>query len=642
MKGFIRLSLFLTALLAFALPAFAQSSLSGRVTDQKGVPLPGVTVMVKGTTNGTITEPDGSYAFRASKGDVIVFSCLGLATQEHVFQGKPINVQMAEDALYLDDVVVVGYGTAKKETLTAAVSAIKGEELLKAPATNVSQVLAGKLAGISSVQESGEPGMDQASLRIRGSVYGVAYVVDGFPASSINDIDPADIESISVLKDGASAAVYGLQAAGGVIIVTTRKGAKGDTHITYNGSVGASMNANFPKFMNGPQFAYYYNVAQMMDQLANGEIASSAEYVPYFTQKNIQAMRDGVDGWDNVDYVKKVFGTGITQKHNVTVQGGSDKARFFTSVGIMDQKGNIDRFNYRRYNVRTNVEGDISKNLSYKVGISGILADRSSPAFLSGGTDAGSTEVGWFSIARQVVQMHPYLPEKYDGYYTGAVQDNQSFLVSPLAAIYESGYKKNRSANVDVNAAIEWRVPFVKGLTLKASGSYSFAVSYDKNLSTPYTMMQRVRTDDGWVWQIRKDNPHLGTDINPAPAAEDINNLGEGVVFSNQLVGQVSAAYTNSFGLNNVDLLALAELRDYSGNGLSAYVESLPFTSLAELSNGIPRTSLPAGGWTTTRNILPNLQADTTVPTSSQACPTPVGASSLRYPLAGVFHRKSS
>ena len=597
MKGFLRLSLILTGLLALALPVLAQSSLSGKVTDQTGAPLPGVMVMVKGTTNGTVTEADGSYALRASRGDVIVFSCLGLATQEHVYQGRPINVKMAEDQLFLDDVVVVGYGTAKKETLTAAVSAIKGEELLKAPATNVSQVLAGKLAGISSVQESGEPGMDQASLRIRGSVYGVAYVVDGFPASSINDIDPADIESISVLKDGASAAVYGLQAAGGVIIVTTRKGNKGDTRITYNGSVGASMNANFPKFMNGPQFAYYYNVAQMMDQLANGEIASSAEYVPYFTQKNIQAMRDGVDGWDNVDYVKKVFGTGITQKHNVTVQGGTDKARFFTSVGIMDQKGNIDNFNYRRYNVRTNVEGDISKSLSYKVGISGILADRSSPAFLSGGTDAGSTEVGWFSIARQVVQMHPYLPEKYDGYYTGAVQDNQSFLVSPLAAIYESGYKKNRSASVDVNAAIEWRVPFLKGLALRASGSFNYAVSYDKNLSTPYTMMQRVRTDEGWVWQVRKDNPHLGTDINPAPAAEDINNLGEGVVFSTQIVGQVSAAYTNSFGLNNVDLLALAELRDYKGNGLSAYVESLPFTSLAELSNGIPRTSLPAGGW---------------------------------------------
>ena len=353
---------------------------------------------------------------------------------------------------FLDDVIVVGYGTAKKETLTAAVSAIKGDELLKAPATNVSQVLAGKLSGISSVQESGEPGLDQASLRIRGSVYGVAYVVDGFPVDNINDIDPADIESVSVLKDGASAAVYGLQAAGGVIIITTRKGDKGAPRITYNGSVGASMNANFPRFMNGPQFAYYYNVAQMMDMLANGEISSPEEYVPYFTQKNIQAMREGKDGWANVDYIDKVFGTGLTQKHNVTVQGGSDKARYFTSIGFLGQKGNIDKFDYRRYNIRSNIEGDLSEQLSYKVGISGVIGNRSTPAFLSGGTDAGYTEVGWFSIARQAVQMHPYLPEQYEGHYTGAVQDNQSFLVSPLAAIYESGYKKTRSAQGAVNA----------------------------------------------------------------------------------------------------------------------------------------------------------------------------------------------
>lgn len=605
MKEFLKLLFTVVAGLLLAQSAFAQGTLRGKVTDQDGAPLPGVTVLVKGTSQGTMTGADGTYSMQASKGSVIEFSCLGLATQEHTFDGRnPINVQMTEDALYLDDVVVVGYGTAKKETLTAAVSAIKGDELLKAPATNVSQVLAGKLSGISSVQESGEPGLDQASLRIRGSVYGVAYVVDGFPVSSINDIDPADIESISVLKDGASAAVYGLKAAGGVIVVTTRKGNKGDTRITYNGSVGASMNANFPQFMNGPQFAYYYNVAQMMDQLANGEIASSKDYVPYFTQKNIQAMREGRDGWDNVDYVNKVFGTGLTQKHNVTIQGGTDKARFFTSVGIMDQKGNIDRFNYRRYNIRSNIEGDLSKHLSYKVGISGVLGNRSTPAFLSGGTDGGATEVGWFSIARQTVQMHPYLPVMYDGYYTGAVQDNQSFLVSPLAAIYESGYKKNRSAGVDVNAALEWRIPWVKGLSLKASGSYGYSVSYDKNLSTHYTMMQRVRTEDGWVWQARKDNPHLGSDINPAPDPEQINNLGEGAVFSQQIVGQASAHYVNSFGKNNVDLMALAEYRDYKGNGLSAYVESLPFISLPELSNGIVRTSLPAGGWSSASRSL--------------------------------------
>ena len=336
MKRFLRYLLAVTLLLAPQMQLLAQGTLRGKVTDDQGQPLAGVTVLVKGTTNGTMTGADGTYSLKASRGDILVFSCLGLADEERTFDGRsPIDVTLREDALYLDDVVVVGYGTAKKETLTAAVSAIKGDELLKAPSTNVSQVLAGKLSGISSVQESGEPGLDQASLRIRGSVYGVAYVVDGFPVDNINDIDPADIESVSVLKDGASAAVYGLKAAGGVIIITTRKGEKGDTRISYNGSVGVSMNANFPRFMNGPQFAYYYNLAQMMDQLSSGAISSEEEYIPYYTRENVEAMLNGdpTDGWDNVDYIKRVFGTGITQKHNITVQGGNDKTRYFVSGG---------------------------------------------------------------------------------------------------------------------------------------------------------------------------------------------------------------------------------------------------------------------------------------------------------------------
>ena len=253
MRHLFKSLLCLAAGLVLAQAAFAQAALRGKVVDESGAPLAGVMVLVKGTANGTMTASDGTYSLQASRGDIIEFSCLGLATEERSFDGKsPINVTLREDALYLEDVVVVGYGTAKKETMTAAVSAIKGDELLKAPSTNVSQVLAGKLAGISSVQESGEPGLDQASLRIRGSVYGVAYVVNGFPVDNINDIDPADIESVSVLKDGASAAVYGLKTAGGVIIITTRKGEKGTARISYNGSMGASMNANFPQFMNGP------------------------------------------------------------------------------------------------------------------------------------------------------------------------------------------------------------------------------------------------------------------------------------------------------------------------------------------------------------------------------------------------------
>lgn len=590
---FLRKLFSLAALLLICSAAMAQSVARGKVTDASGQPLSGVAVMVSGTTNGVMTDNSGSFSLNASKGDQLAFNCLGLADVVVVYDGtsKVINVVMEEDALFLEDVVVVGYGTAKKSSLTSAVSAIKGDELLKAPATNVSQVLAGRLPGISSVQESGEPGLDQASLRIRGSVYSVSYVVDGFPVDDINDIDPADIESVSVLKDGASAAVYGLQAAGGVIIITTKRGARGDAKITYNASLGASMNANFPQFMDGPQYAYYYNVAQMMDQLANGEIASADEYVPYFTQDNIAAMNNGdpTDGWDNIDYVNKVFGTGITQKHSVTVQGGTDKMKYFTSFGYMGQKGNIDNFNYERYNVRSNVDADIARHVHFSLGLSGVLGDRHTPAYASGGSDSDyGYEVGWFSVARQTIQMHPFLPEKYNGVYTGAVQNNQAFLVSPLAAIYESGSKDSRSASFSANTTLTYDVPFIKGLSLKVSGSFDWSNTYSKNLSIPYKMMQPVKnTSGGWDWRERTDNPHV---------SDNVNNLGEGSTYSQQMVGQAGINYAGSFGRSSIEAMALAEMREYQGNSLAAYAKKLPFASLPELSNGVA-TNDPVSGW---------------------------------------------
>lgn len=327
MKSFIKkVSAAAICLLLGGLTLFAQPVVKGKVTDANGQPLAGVIVMIGGTSEGTSTDDNGFYSLSAKTGDTIVFSCLGMGDQSFVCDGSmsTLNVVMSDDTTWLDETIVVGYGKQKKSSMTSAVSAMKGDELLKAPSTNVSQLLAGKLPGISSVQESGEPGLDQASLRIRGSKYAASYIVDGFPVDNINDIDPADIESVSVLKDGASAAVYGLKGAGGVIIITTKKGETGKARITYNASVGASFNANFPKFMDGPQFAYYYNVADMMDKLASNAIASPSGYTPYFTKEQVEMMTNGdpADGWDNVDYIDKVFGTGFTQKHNITVQGG--------------------------------------------------------------------------------------------------------------------------------------------------------------------------------------------------------------------------------------------------------------------------------------------------------------------------------
>ena len=576
------------ALLLCSVSGYAQNiTVTGKVSDAMGT-LPGVSVAIKGTTNGTVTDVDGKYSLNVAKNATLVFSFVGMKSQEVTVNGrKVIDVTMTNDTELLDEVVVVGYGTSKKSSLTSAVSAVKGDELLKAPATNVSQLLGGRLPGISSLQESGEPGLDQASLKIRGSVYSVSYIVDGFPVSNINDLDPNDIESVSVLKDGASAAVYGLAGAGGVIIVTTKRGEAGKTKVTYDASYGVSMNANFPKFMNGPQYAHYYNMAQMMDQLASGAIKDRSEYTPYYTQENIAAMTNGdpTDGWDNVDYIDKVFGTGTNQKHSVTVQGGNEKMRYFTSLGYLGQNGNIDNFTYRRYNLRANIESEFAKHFNFKLGVSGVVGRRSTPAFNSGGGDDGYEEVGFLSIARQTIQMHPYLPERYNDMYTAAIQKNTSLPNSPLAAIYESGYKKTRSFEGNVNLELTYNVPWVKGLALKANGSYNYSTSHNKNLNTLYSVMGY----NNGTWSQYED---------PRGTANG-TELGEGQTNYEQMVGQASINYANSFGLHNVEVLALVEARDNKSHGLSAYAKNLPFIQLPELGSdggGVP-TDSPIGGW---------------------------------------------
>lgn len=585
MKSFFR-SLSFAILLMGAVHLSAQPTVNGRVTDEHGSPLPGVAVLVNGTTHGTMTDDNGYYTLPGLKiGDVLLFTSLGMGDQTFECTGSltKLDVVMSEDATFIEETIVVGYGVQKKSSMTSAVSAMKGDELLKAPATNVSQLLAGKLTGVSSVQESGEPGLDQAAIRIRGSQGAAKYVVDGFPVDNINDIDPFDIESISVLKDGASAAVYGLQASNGVIIVTTKKGASGKPKITYNATFGASMNANFPDFMDGPQFAYYYNVAQMMDQLASGAIADESEYVPYFTSEQVEMMLNGdpTDGWDNVNYIDKVFGTGFTQKHNITVQAGNDKSRYFASFGYLGQDGNIDNYSYDRYNIRANIESDLARNFKFALGLSGVLSNRHTPGFGTGGSDMGS-ETGWLSIANQTIQMHPYLPVKFNDMYTASLKKNTSLPQSPLAAIYESGYKKTRGLDVSANMSLTYDAPWLKGLQLKVSGAFDYSASMNKNLNTPFSLM--ACTDGAWKETV--DPRGTGNGV----------NLGEGTSYYQLMTGQASAGYTNTFGKHYVELLALAEISDSKTNAHSAYAKLIPFNSLPELSYGQPADS-PVSGW---------------------------------------------
>lgn len=291
---------------------------------------------------------------------------------------------------------------------------------------------------------------------------------------------------------------------------------------------------------------------------------------------------DSTDGWDNVNYIDKVFGTGTNQKHSITVQGGNEKMRYFTSLGYMGQNGNIDNFDYRRYNLRANIESEFAKHFNFKLGVSGVVGRRSTPAFNSGGGDNGNEEVGFLSIARQTIQMHPYLPERYNGMYTAAIQKNTSLPNSPLAAIYESGYKKTRSLEGNVNLELTYNVPWVKGVALKVNGSYNYSTSHNKNLNTLYSVMGY----NNGTWSKYEDP--RGT--------SDGTALGEGQTTYEQMVGQASINYTSNFGLHNVEALALVEARDNKGCGLSAYAKNLPFIQLPELGFGVP-TKDPIGGW---------------------------------------------
>jgi TonB-linked SusC/RagA family outer membrane protein len=581
----------LLALFAFTVQSLAQTStVKGIVHDEGGNALPGVSVIVNGSgRGGTVTDINGRFSVSATNSDVLTFSYIGMKTVKVKVSGKRnFDITLVDDATTLNDIVVVGYGTARKESLTGAVSAMKGDELLKGPSTNVSSLLGGKMPGLTSVQTSGEPGNDQASLRIRGSQFAALYIVDGMPRS-INDIDPNDIESISVLKDGAAAAVYGLNAAGGVIIVTTRKGREGKPQVQYDGQYGISVNANFPEFMNGPEFAHYYNMANMMDQLASGTITSRDQYVPVFTKANVEAMLNGdpTDGWDNVDYIDKVFGTGTNMKHNLSLQGGNQDMKYYIGAGFMNQNGNIDNFTYRRYNMRTNITAKVAKDWTIDVGAVGTIGRRSTPAYSSGGADDGSEssgEVGWLSIGHQAIMMHPYLPEKYNGKYTGTIPNNASVSYSPLAAIHDSGYKKTRSTEINTNISITYDAPWLKGLRLKATGSYDNLSSSNKNLDTPYQT---------YVYNTSTGEYTLADD--PRDAMTNLNHVGEGHYSSEQLIGQLSAEYVQQFGKHHVDALLLVEGRDNKSNSMAAYAYKVPFAELPELDFGTATTD-PIGG----------------------------------------------
>lgn len=540
--------------LLFAQQAKAQVMVRGNVSDESGDPLVGASVSIKGTTTGTITDPDGNYSLSINdKTATMVFSFIGYeTTEEKVGNRSQVNVVLAEKQEGIDEVIVVGYGTQKRQSVTGAVSQVSGKDLMTKPVGNINNMLGGMVPGVVALQQSGQPGGDAASIIIRGT--DAKYIVDGVERN-ISEIDPNEIASISVLKDASSASIYGLDASA-VVIVTTKRGDTGPSQITFSGSYGVSSNAVMMEMLDGPGYAYWYNKAREMD----GDD-------PVFSASHIEKMLndDPTDGWGNTNWYDETFGLGSNRNMNLNATGGTEKIKYFVSLGNYNQKGNVEGFNYNRINLRSNIDAVIADNLDLTFDVSGRIEDRKRPGYSASPGD-------WNNIPQQAMRAHPYVPAEIDGVPVST--RTASSYVNPLAASDLTGYNRVKNGILQTKTALNYRVPFIDGLSVKFMTAYDISYQTTKSFSTPYytqvaTPPTATTKDIGYTYT----HDARGT----------TTSLVEGLGHYTKLTTNTSISYENRFEEHSVKALALLETIDQTNNKFGAYGYGFDIPELDEL-----------------------------------------------------------
>lgn len=425
----------------------------GLVKDATGESVIGASVVVKGTTNGTITDFDGNFSLDGiKKGDVIVISYVGYQTQEIKWNGSPLNVILKEDSKTLSEVVVVGYGTQKKANLSGSVATVDSKELENRPIQNVSSGLQGLMPGVAITGTNGAPGQDAGKIRVRGigtlNEAGPYILVDGIETGTLSAVDPNDIESISVLKDAASAAIYGSKAANGVVLITTKRGKTGQTKISYSGYLSFQNATNMIERMGS------YEYASLLNQALEAEGMSKR-----FNDTELQKFKDGNDPlYPDTDWYDLAYKTGVQHRHNVNINGGSENVKYMASLGYLNQTGILPNAGREQFNARTNLDMKINKRLSARMNLSFIKNDYSdaSSAYYGGSSD---------QIIRQLNLIAPWIVARYDDGTWGTISDG-----SPIAWL-DSGMKVNRdNYNFSGMAAVDYEI--FDGLKLTLQGAY--------------------------------------------------------------------------------------------------------------------------------------------------------------------------
>lgn len=437
-----------------------QRQASGVVKDAMGEPVIGATVLEKGTTNGTITDIDGKFSLNVKAGAVIEISYIGYVTQT-LTAGPNMNVTLEEDSETLDEVVVVGYGVQKKSDVTGSVTSVPKERLDRLPVTNVLQAVQGATAGVTITQSSSIPG-DAPSALVRGqnsikASSGPYIVVDGVPINktggSLNDIAPSDIESMEILKDASATAIYGTNGANGVILITTKHGKSGKPTIKYSGYVGIEDYSNKLDFCNGEQIVQRYKdyvAINPGENMFDDNVRYANEVENYKAGKQTDWLYDVVSQ------------TGIITDHNISMNGGGEKVKYYVSADYLNQKGILKGFNYKRYSLRTNIDMEVTDYL--KVGTNTYLASHN--------RDGGRAN---FLNAEAMSPWGKMYEE--DGSYCIYPMYSELLWANPMIGTTKQA--ERRQWNISINGYAEMDFGKIwaplKGLTYKFNGGFSYA-----------------------------------------------------------------------------------------------------------------------------------------------------------------------
>jgi TonB-linked SusC/RagA family outer membrane protein len=533
--------------------AFAQQTnkVTGKIiASNDNVPLPGVTITVKDTPNGTVSNADGIYAIDAKKGSVLVYSYTGFEKKEVVIGDETkIDVTLEVKANSLNEVVVVGYGTQKKINVTGSVATLKAKDIEGVPVSNISSDLVGRLPGFTAVNRGGEPGNDVPEISIRG-FENMLVIVDGVQAD-FNNLSPSEIESISILKD-ASASIYGARAGNGVLLVTTKRGKQGKPAFSLTANQGWQAPTVIARRVDAATFATMSNVSQAA---VGGALM--------FSDEQIQKYRDGNDpAYPNTDWYNEVFKKAAPiRQYDLTSSGGNDDIKYFFSVGYLNQGGLLKSgdFSFNRLNIRSNIDVRISKSFSASLDISGRNEQRNSP-----GSNIGDGILQDISFAQPIYA--PYFP---DHNYPANAGHAGSQPIARADSKF-TGYANDNRKYANIIATFNYKAPFLDGLTAKAMFSSNLYYGYIKAFNKAFSVYDYDAETQTYT-QI---------------ATQGNDQLNEVLGRSTDLTTQLSANYNKKVGLHEFNILALSEFISNSSNNLSAHREGFLTTDIDQLFAG--------------------------------------------------------